>query len=108
MSDQSVQRGVTEWMLVAHSCSLLHVPLDLQQESQLDDELRSWLAFAQQKLDEEVLLTRGSNTRRETIASALEANPQAFAPLRISPRIHNADVMSRVQAIVSRPESRHS
>src|SRR5260370_402614 len=79
MIDQAVQVLGTERVLVAPSCSLLHVPLDLQQESQLDDELRSWLAFAQQKLDEVVLLTRGSNTGRETIASALEANRQAFA-----------------------------
>ncbi|WP_163580261.1 hypothetical protein, partial [Klebsiella pneumoniae] len=37
---------------IAPSCSLLHVPVDLGQEAQLDDELKSWLAFAVQKLDE--------------------------------------------------------
>ncbi len=108
MIDQAVQVLGTERVLVAPSCSLLHVPLDLQQEVQLDDELRSWLAFAQQKLDEVVLLTQGSNTGQEAIASALEANRQAFARRRGSSRIHNEDVTHRVQAIVDVPAIRQS
>ena len=108
MIDQAVQVVGTERVLVAPSCSLLHVPLDLQQEVQLDDELRSWLAFAQQKLDEVVLLTQGSNTGQEAIASALEANRQAFARRRGSSRIHNEDVTRRVQAIVDVPARRQS
>ncbi|MDF3067255.1 MAG: metE, partial [Polyangiaceae bacterium] len=41
-----------ERLWVAPSCSLLHVPVDLESEKKLDPELRSWLAFAQQKLEE--------------------------------------------------------
>ena len=37
---------------LAPSCSLLHVPVDLASEDRLDAELKSWLAFARQKLDE--------------------------------------------------------
>ena len=37
---------------LAPSCSLLHVPVDLASEDGLDAELKSWLAFARQKLDE--------------------------------------------------------
>ena len=38
--------------MVAPSCSLLHVPVDLDGETKLDAELKDWLAFAVQKLDE--------------------------------------------------------
>jgi len=106
--EQAVQVLGTERVLVAPSCSLLHVPLDLQQEAQLDDELRSWLAFAQQKLHEVVLLTQGSNIGREAIASALEANRQAFERRRRSPRIHTEEVAQRVQAIIDLPARRQS
>ncbi|MGH8854703.1 MAG: 5-methyltetrahydropteroyltriglutamate--homocysteine S-methyltransferase, partial [Telluria sp.] len=37
---------------IAPSCSLLHVPVDLDGEHQLDSEIKPWLAFALQKLDE--------------------------------------------------------
>ncbi|MCH2241168.1 MAG: 5-methyltetrahydropteroyltriglutamate--homocysteine S-methyltransferase, partial [Aquabacterium sp.] len=47
-----------ERLWIAPSCSLLHVPVDLGQEAQLDDELKSWLAFAVQKLDELHVLGR--------------------------------------------------
>ncbi len=42
----------------APSCSLLHVPVDLEAETRLDAELKSWLAFATQKLDEIAALTK--------------------------------------------------
>src|SRR5207245_4055517 len=49
-----IERGVqalgSERLLVGPACSLLHIPVDLAQEARLDDELRQWLAFAQQKI----------------------------------------------------------
>src|SRR5690606_32512529 len=41
-----------ERLWIAPSCSLLHVPVDLDSEQELDAEMKSWLAFALQKLDE--------------------------------------------------------
>ena len=51
-----VRLGQRLWL--APSCSLLHVPVDLAQETELGEELVSWLAFAQQKLAEVVTLAR--------------------------------------------------
>jgi 5-methyltetrahydropteroyltriglutamate--homocysteine methyltransferase len=55
-----VERGVqtlgTERILIAPSFLLLHVPIDVMQETHLDDEMRSWLAFANQKIEEISLL----------------------------------------------------
>ena len=43
---------------LAPSCSLLHVPVDLTNETELDAEIKSWLSFAAQKLQELSLLGR--------------------------------------------------
>ena len=37
---------------IAPSCSLLHVPIDLALETGLDPEVKSWLAFSVQKIEE--------------------------------------------------------
>ena len=39
-------------LMVSTSCSLLHVPVDLEQEGNLDPDVKGWLAFAVQKLGE--------------------------------------------------------
>jgi 5-methyltetrahydropteroyltriglutamate--homocysteine methyltransferase len=51
------KRGAAN-LQIAPSCSLLHVPIDTALETALDDELRSWLAFATQKLEELALIGR--------------------------------------------------
>ena len=48
------QRGDNLW--VASSCSLLHSPIDLELETELTEEVKSWFAFAKQKLNEVSLL----------------------------------------------------
>ena len=45
---------------IAPSCSLLHVPMDLSSEQKLDAEIKSWLAYALQKLDELRVLGKAS------------------------------------------------
>ena len=42
---------------IGSSCSLLHSPIDLSVESRLDEEVKSWFAFALQKCAELALLT---------------------------------------------------
>src|SRR5690606_28018538 len=49
---QPLRERLGERLWIAPSCSLLHVPVDLDGETQLDPELKSWLSFATQKLDE--------------------------------------------------------
>src|SRR5437868_9238340 len=60
----------TRDIILAPSCSLLHVPVDLALELKLDDELRQWLAFAVQKVEELNLLKRALNQGRAIIANA--------------------------------------
>ncbi len=86
-------------VLVAPSCSLLHSPVDLDLETQLDDEFKSWLAFAKQKIAEIVTLTRAVNEGRSSVSQALADNAASMESRRTSPRIHNLQVKQRVAAI---------
>src|SRR3546814_4899983 len=55
-------------LVLAPSCSLLHVPVDLALETRLDGEVTQWLAFAVQKIAELVLLKRALNEGRASVA----------------------------------------
>lgn len=83
---------------VAPSCSLLHAPFDLDAETKLDAEIRSWMAFAKQKLEEVVLLAKAAD-ECETIHTALTLSAGLVESRRTSPRIHKQAVDRRLAAI---------
>ncbi len=85
-------------VLVAPSCPLLHVPVDLAPEQKLDAELRSWLAFAAQKLDEVRALADAASEDAPQGPLFAEAR-DAFSTRRASSRIRNAAVRNRAQAV---------
>jgi 5-methyltetrahydropteroyltriglutamate--homocysteine methyltransferase len=93
-------------LMVAPSCSLLHVPVDLRQETQLDPELRSWLAFAEQKLGEVAALARGLDEGEVAIAGELEASDAALRSRRASTSVHRPEVQARVATAVPEMEQR--
>lgn len=84
---------------LAPSCSLLHVPVDLAVEDQLDPELKNWLAFARQKLVELNTLKTALNNGRGAVASSLANNRAACHSRRVSARVHNPAVAERLAAI---------
>ncbi len=84
---------------IAPSCSLLHVPVDLESERQLDAEVKSWLAFALQKLEELRVLGRALREGRGAVAAELRANQAALAARRASPRVNNPAVQAAVAGI---------
>ena len=102
----AAQLGERLWL--APSCSLLHVPVDLAQESELDPEVKPWLAFAVQKLNELKLLAKGLNQGRESIANELAACRHAIDSRRHSPRVVNPPVRQRLAAIQPGDDQRHS
>ncbi len=93
----AAQLGDRLW--IAPSCSLLHVPVDLASEQKLDAEIRSWLAFALQKLDELQVLATALNDGREAVADVLAANAAAINARRESPRVNNPAVKAAVAKI---------
>ncbi len=91
------RRGDDLWL--APSCSLLHVPVDIDPEDGLDDELKGWLAFARQKLDELALLETALNAGPAAVAGELAASRAAIASRRASERLHRPAVRGRVAAV---------
>lgn len=93
-----VRLGQRLWL--APSCSLLHVPVDLEQETDLGAELISWLAFAQQKLAEVVTLARLIGNRvTPDDEQRLDEATRALDARRESVRIHQPAVGARLAAI---------
>ncbi|WPB84515.1 5-methyltetrahydropteroyltriglutamate--homocysteine S-methyltransferase [Sediminicoccus rosea] len=87
-----------ELLQVAPSCSLLHSPVDLAGETGLDPELRGWMAFARQKLEEVAILARGLTAGRGAIAAELAASDARQEARRRSPRLHDPAVAERLAA----------
>ena len=96
-----VKDKLAERLWIAPSCSLLHVPVDLAQEHKLDSEIKNWLAFATQKLDELNTLNQAVNHGKENVAQQLELSREAIQQRQQSARIHHADVKKRVKAITN-------
>ncbi len=102
----SKQLGNRLW--IAPSCSLLHVPVDLDSEAKLDGEIKSWLAFAKQKLEELRVLKVALNDGRDAVRAELDANRAAIESRRSSPRVNNPTVKDAVAKIDSKLGQRKS
>ena len=96
---EPLHRSLGNRLWIAPSCSLLHTPVDLNSEQKLDDEIKSWLAFALQKLDELTVLAGALNDGRASVASALDGNAAAIESRRVSPRVHNPAVKAAIARI---------
>ena len=96
---EPVQRRIGERLWIAPSCSLLHVPVDLGLEEALDPEIRSWLAFAVQKLDELRILATALDQGRSRVQEALVENAAAIDRRRASPRVRNPALAAALSAI---------
>lgn len=97
-----------ERLWIAPSCSLLHVPVDLNSEQKLDADIKSWLAYAQQKLDELRVLGEALRHGRDCVKAELADNAAALATRRTSPRVHNPAVQAAVRQISARLGQRQS
>ena len=94
-----------EQLWVGSSCSLLHSPIDLSVETRLDDEVKSWFAFALQKCAELSLLSQAMNNNDAASLDAWSAPVQARSHSR---RVHNAAVGLRLEAITPQHSERQS
>ncbi|MGJ0516228.1 MAG: 5-methyltetrahydropteroyltriglutamate--homocysteine S-methyltransferase [Methylomicrobium sp.] len=93
----ALQLGERLWL--APSCSLLHVPVDLDNEQKLDAEIKSWLAFAKQKLGELRVLGTALNQSRAAVEAELDANRAAIEARRCSARVNNPAVKAALADI---------
>jgi 5-methyltetrahydropteroyltriglutamate--homocysteine methyltransferase len=93
-----------EALMIAPSCSLLHVPVDLGIETKLDAELKDWLAFAVQKLDEVAALAKAAKGERDS--RYFLDNARALGTRATSPRIHDPAVKARLAAVTPQMAAR--
>lgn len=93
---------------LAPSCSLLHVPVDLESEQKLDSDIRSWLAFARQKLDELQVLAVALNQGREAVKDVLANNQAAITARKNSSRVHHPVVKSALEKLTPQLGQRQS
>jgi len=106
---QEAQLRFGDNLWVASSCSLLHSPVNLQREGQLDAELKSWLAFAVQKCEEIALLSAALNHPQDaSVQVVLAENRTIQVGRQQSPRIHKPEVQARLAAITATDSQRQS
>ena len=106
--EKAVETLGDDKVFVAPSCSLLHTPVDLDSETLLDEDVKNWMAFATQKLDEIATLAKGASEGRGAVASALKASDEAQDSRKASPRVNNPDVKARVASITPEMKKRKS
>lgn len=90
-------------IMIAPSCSLLHAPCDLDletDENNLSAEVKNWMAFAKQKIDEVVTLAALSeeNPSPDDLQK-LEENKKAIQAKTNSAFIHKQSIKARVKAL---------
>jgi 5-methyltetrahydropteroyltriglutamate--homocysteine methyltransferase len=86
-------------LMISTSSSLQHVPYDVGLENDMPQEVRPWLAFAEQKLAEIVTLTRAVNEGEDVVAAELTANRAAVESAATSPLRRNPEVRQRLAAL---------
>ncbi|UQE76245.1 5-methyltetrahydropteroyltriglutamate--homocysteine S-methyltransferase [Gordonia sp. PP30] len=94
-------------LAVSTSCSTLHVPYSLAPETELDDALRGWLAFASEKFAEVAALSGALKNGRAAQKQAFDAARDALASRATDPRLHDAAVRDRLAALAEADRRRH-
>ncbi|KAK1566231.1 hypothetical protein QYE76_063264 [Lolium multiflorum] len=84
-------------LVVSTSCSLMHTAVDLVNETKLDSEIKSWLAFAAQKVVEVNALGKALAGQKDEAYFA--ANAAAQASRKSSPRVNNEEVQKAAAAL---------
>ncbi len=102
---EPIHQRLQDRLWIAPSCSLLHVPVDLETEledsspQQIDQNVRLWLAFAIQKLDELITISTALNQGRNAVADKLTINKEAIESRNQSSLVNNQTIKQRVVEI---------
>ncbi len=105
---EPIYERLQERLWLAPSCSLLHVPVDLNSEKELDKEIKSWLAFAVQKLQELDIINHALVHGNDKVTEQLEDNQHCIQSRQQSTRVHNMKVKQRVNNISDEMSVRQS
>ena len=92
-------RGLGTAVSASTSTSLQHVPHDVSDETELGGRLVSWLAFADQKVDQVAILARGLQNGPAAIEQDLAAASVALEDRRSAPGVRDGAVRARTAAL---------
>jgi 5-methyltetrahydropteroyltriglutamate--homocysteine methyltransferase len=106
--EKAVKALGAERVFVAPSCSLLHTPVDLDNEKSLDAEVKTWLAFAKQKLSEVSALAQSAAGKQAAVKDVFAKSDAAAADRKVSKRIHNQAVKDRAAKVTAEMLKRHN
>lgn len=110
--NQVVEKRGLDKVWIAPSCSLIHSPVDLDNETNeknLSAEIKQWLAYAKQKIAEvDTLKKLINNESPASTLQKLEENKKAIANRKVSKIIHNPEVKARVLALKEQDSERLS
>ncbi|SKB49024.1 methionine synthase (B12-independent) [Salegentibacter holothuriorum] len=96
-------------LLIAPSCSLLHVPYDLDLEAEIDPEIKNWMAFARQKVKElKTLQALAIGNTEERLINVFKENLEAVKSRETSSLIHDKNVKSAVNQISIKDSQRNN
>lgn len=95
-----------ERLWIAPGCSLLHTPVTLAHETLLDSDIKSWLAFADEKLEELGILAKALNHGVESVADELAVSRAAISARASSSRVHSQAVKARIATLNQINENR--
>ena len=102
----------TDRIMIAPSCSLLHVPCDLDletDEKNLPSEIKNWMAFAKQKIDEVVTLAKlATENPSSEVLKKLDENKQAITLRKTSSLIHKQSIKDRIKSVSEKDTKRIS
>jgi 5-methyltetrahydropteroyltriglutamate--homocysteine methyltransferase len=98
--------AITPRVAVSTSTSLLHLPHDIGDEPLLPDAMKSWLAFADQKVGQVATLARGLVDGHGAIRGELSAASAALAGRRSAPGVRDGAVRARTEALTAADFSR--
>ncbi|MDR1976662.1 MAG: 5-methyltetrahydropteroyltriglutamate--homocysteine S-methyltransferase, partial [Campylobacteraceae bacterium] len=92
-----------ERVIVSTSCSLLHTPYSLCREDKIDSDIKEWLSFALEKLDEISLITKlfSGEALNSGDKAKIEANEKANISRKNSPKIHNSALWEKLKTFTN-------
>ncbi|TVM17119.1 5-methyltetrahydropteroyltriglutamate--homocysteine S-methyltransferase [Oceanidesulfovibrio indonesiensis] len=94
---QAVNTLGSDRIMLAPSCSLLHVPVDLEDEPELPTDIKRWMAFGVQKCQEVGKLAAAATG--QDVATWLDENRAAWDSRRSDPALHRQDVRERIGSL---------
>ncbi len=96
---QPLHDNLQDRLWIAPSCSLLHVPVSTENEPKLAADTHSWLAFADEKLDEIRILGCALDAGESAVTSELDHSDTIQKSRRDNARVSNEGVRKRLMDV---------